>query len=107
MRGRLPVILMALVALALVLSLVATLAPNASAQDSGTAPDGTAEWGRYRMPAAQDVEAAVTSGFAGGQPKNCCITVQFGCYSVASTQSAATTSMPLERPRWYCNDIPE
>jgi hypothetical protein len=102
MRGRLPVLLMALVALALVLSLVATLAPDASAQDSGAAPDGAAKWMRYRMPSAQDIEAAVTSGVVDGVPKNCCITTQFACFTVASTQSATTAAMPLESPRWYC-----
>ena len=105
MRGRLPVMLMTLVALALVLSLVAALAPGAIAQDSGAAPDA-AKWGRYRMPAAQDIEAAVTSGFVGGQPRNCCITLQLGCFAVASVQSAATTAMPLESPRWYCPAVP-
>jgi hypothetical protein len=106
MRGRLPVMLMALVALALVLSLVAALAPGAIAQDSGAAPDA-AKWGRYRMPSAQDIEAAVTSGFVVGAVRNCCILVQSGCATVASTQSAATTSMPSEKPRWFCNDTPE
>ena len=102
MRGRLPVLLMALVALALVLSLVATLAPDASAQDSGAAPDGAAKWMRYRMPAAQDIEAAITSGIVDGVPKNCCITTQFACVTVTSTQSATATSMPLALPRWWC-----
>ena len=78
MRGRLPVLLMALVALALVLSLVATLAPGAIAQDSGAAPDGAAKWGRYRMPAAQDVEASITSGTVDGVPRNCAITLEGG-----------------------------
>ena len=107
MRGRMSVLLMALVALSLVLSLVATLAPDASAQDSGAAPDGAAKWGRYRMPAAQDLEAAVTSGIVDGVVRNCCITTQFACVTVASTQVAATTAMPMERPRWYCMDSPQ
>jgi hypothetical protein len=102
MRRRWPVLLLALVALALVLSLVLTLAPNASAQDSGAAPDGAAKWMRYRMPAAQDIEAAAASGIVDGVVKNCCITVQFACFTVASTQSVTETAMPMEQPRWYC-----
>jgi hypothetical protein len=112
MRGRLPIIFMALVALALVLSLVATLAPGAIAQDSGAAPDGAARWMRYNMPAAQDLGAATyTNGFL-AQPKNCCITIQSGCTPMPSSgvnaaPAAATTSMPLGQPRWFCNDAAE
>jgi len=115
MRGRLPVMLMALVALAMVLSLATTLAPGAIAQDSGAAPDGAAKWGRYRMPSAQQIEAAKTSGILGGVAQVCAIMTSFGCtpqpspgVSLSGTSAAATsTSMPTESPRWYCPDNPE
>ena len=115
MRGRLPVMLMALVALALVLSLVAALAPGVSAQDSGAAPEGAAKWMRYAMPSAQELEAASSvykpNGF---QPKNCCITVQSGCTAITTTMPASgsndivgTSFGPApyqERPRWFCTE---
>ena len=78
MSGRLPVLLMALVALALVLSLVMTLASGAVAQDSGAAPDGADKWGRYMMPSAQDIDATITSGTVDGVPRNCAITLEGG-----------------------------
>ena len=102
MRGRLSVILMVLVALSLVLSLVAALAPGAIAQDSEAAPDGSAKWMRYRMPSAQDIEAAITSGFVDGQPRNCCITVE-GPYPKTITPTNPCSLYGSERPnRWFC-----
>jgi hypothetical protein len=95
--------LMALVALALVLSLVATLAPDASAQDSGAAPDGPAKWMRYRMPAAQDMESAADANFVDIK-RNCCITVQSDGHPNGGTidVSSAQQNHCLESPRWYC-----
>ena len=102
--------LMALVALALVLSLAATQAPVAGAQDSGATPSDTSNWARYRMPTAQQLEAAAAAvnGFA---PKDCCITVQYGCgpqptngtNPPVTPAEAAATCMP--RPRWFCTGI--
>ena len=110
MRGRLPIILMALVALALVLSLAATLAPVAGAQDSGAAPSDTARWMRYVMPTAQQLEAAAAAlnGFI--PIKDCAIKTMHECQpipttgtSVSGASAAATsTSMPMENPRWWC-----
>jgi len=103
--------LMTLVALALVLSLVAALAPGASAQDSGAAPEGAARWMRYNIPSAQEMEAAVNANQLNGinMPKNCCITVEHGCHMITTSVdnpepvSATKTAMPYqERPRWFC-----
>ena len=113
-RGRLPVTLMALVALALVLSLVAALAPYASAQDSGAAPDGAAKWMRYKLPTGEQGDI-VTSVNPPPMviPKDCCITVNQGCIPIPTSgvnpePAAAPSLMPYpERPRWYCNGIPK
>jgi len=90
--------LMALVALALVLSLVSALAPDASAQDSGAAPDGAAKWGRYRMPSAQDMEAAANANFVGVK-RDCCIMVKCGGFP---NGAVIIDNHFLERPRFYC-----
>ena len=107
MSGRLPVLRMALVALALVLSLVAALAPGAIAQDSGATTDDPARWMRYNMPTAQQLEAAAAAIANGFQPKDCAITTTHGCQPIPTTVfspssvSATTTYMPMD-PRWYC-----
>ena len=104
MRGRLPIMLMALVALALLLSLVATLAPDASAQDSGAAPDGAAKWMRYRMPAAQDLGAAADANFVDTK-RECCITVEQSYPNGAIIiLNPSQQNHYMERPRWYCLD---
>ncbi len=108
MRGRLPIILMALVALALVLSLAATLAPVAGAQDSGAAPSDTAKWMRYVMPTAQQLEAAAAAVNGFIPPKDCAITTMSSCQPIPTTVlspsavSASQIHMPMENPRWYC-----
>ena len=56
MNGRLPTLVMVFVALAIVISLVVALAPDAGAQDSVTAPDVPATWMRHNIPAAQDLQ---------------------------------------------------
>jgi hypothetical protein len=94
MKGRLPILLMSLLAL----SLVATLAPDAGAQNSG--------------PAAKDVEAttyAVPVTVDGiGILKFCCICVSPSPYPtsdsvIGSEQPASST--PYSSPsRWFCMD---
>ncbi len=104
MSGRLPVLLMALV---LVLSLAAALAPGAIAQDSGAAPSDTARWMRYVMPTAQQLEAAADAIPNGFQPKDCAITTMSGCGPQPSPGTAVgtVTYMPMENPRWFCTGI--
>ena len=58
MRGRLSGILMALVALALLLSLVATVAPVASAQGGPTISGGLNSWVRHDLPTTQHWQMA-------------------------------------------------
>jgi hypothetical protein len=103
-RGRLSITLMALVALALVLSLVAVLAPYASAQDSGAATDGAAQWMRYRLPSGEQWDI-VTSVNPPPMviPKDCCITVtpNHPNGAVIVNVSAAQNHC-IERPRWFC-----
>jgi len=106
--------LMALVALALVLSLAAALAPVAGAQDSGAAPSDLSTWTRYKIPTAQELEATVSANFV-TQPKNCCITVQSGCTAITTAIPTSGTSDIVgtsfgpasyqERPRWFCTEI--
>jgi hypothetical protein len=102
-RGRLPIMLMALVALALVLSMVATLAPGAIAQDSGAAPDGAAKWGRYKLPTGEQWEI-VTSVNPPPMviPKDCCITVEYGGHPNGIVDLSAAQNHCIERPRWFC-----
>jgi len=101
MKGRFTVLLMSLVALALVLSLVAMLAPDAGAQDGVTAPDGPAKWMRHNVPAAQGSEAATNANFI-SQQKTCCITVLSGGTTVLTETNAASV-MPAEGvSRWFC-----
>lgn len=103
MKGRFTVLLMSLVALALVLSLVAMLAPDAGAQDGVTAPDGPAKWMRHNVPAAQGSEAATNANFI-SQQKTCCITVLSGGTTVLTETNAASV-MPAEGvSRWFCMD---
>ena len=109
MRGRLPIMLMALVALALVLSLVATLAPGAIAQDSGAAPSDPSNWARYRIPTTEEMEAATNANFVGVQ-RDCCITVNQGCIPIpTAVPTSGTNPEPVSatgtcpsRPRWFC-----
>jgi hypothetical protein len=114
MKGRLPVLLMSLVALALVLGLVATLAPGAGAQDSEPSPDGPAMWMRYNIPAPQDLQAtcctnAIPNGFL--TQKSCCITiVPGGPITTAAPISAtgvnpasAAATKPVWENRWFCS----
>jgi len=103
MKGRLPILLMSLLALALALSLVAMLAPDAGAQDGVTAPDGPAKWMRHNVPAAPDLEGACCpNGFNGFTPKTCCITVLSGGTTVLTETNAASV-MPAEGvSRWFC-----
>jgi len=103
MRRRLFSVLMVFVALSLVLSLVAMLAPDAGAQDGGTAPDGPAKWMRYNIPAAQGSEAVTNANFI-SQQKTCCITVLSGGTTVLTETNAASV-MPAEGvSRWFCMD---
>jgi hypothetical protein len=107
MKGRLPILLMSLLALALALSLVATLAPDAGAQNSGTAPDGPATWMRYNIPAAPDLQVGCCpNGFLGVTLKNCCIRVtpgsQPGPDAVIGSESAASSNPYSSFSRWFC-----
>lgn len=83
MNGRLPTLVMVFVALAIVISLVVALAPDAGAQDSVTAPDVPATWMRHNIPAAQDLQAtccanAIPDGVGFKFEKPCAITTG-GC----------------------------
>ena len=103
MRGRLPVMLMALVALVLVLSLVAAVAPDAGAQDDAAPASEPSKWGRYIMPAAQGLEAATSANFIDVK-RDCCITVEHDGHpnDVVVINVSAAQNHCLERPRWYC-----
>ncbi len=105
MRGRLPVMLMALVALVLVLSLVAAVAPDAGAQDDAAPASEPSKWGRYKLPTGEQWEI-VTSVNPPPMviPKDCCITVQFGSIpnDVAIIDLDAAQNHCMVRPRWYC-----
>jgi hypothetical protein len=107
MRRRLFSVLMVFVALSLVLSLVAMLAPDAGAQDSGTAPDGPAKWMRYNVPAAPDLQAAgFTNVPIGFTSKTCCIIVLLGPIPTSDLvigSESPTSSNPYSSPsRWFC-----
>ena len=93
MRGRLPVILLAFVALSLVLSLVAALAPGASAQDSIAPDGGQGNWVRHNVPTAQQWQAASNAGALIGEPRNCAITLE-GFYP--------KDYIGMEHGRWFC-----
>ena len=102
--------LMALVALALVLSLVAALAPGAIAQDSGAAPSDAAKWMRYSMPTAEqlDMVTGVNPPPPEGMPRDCCITTKHdhpnGGIIIIINLSAAQLYY-MNNPRWYCTGI--
>ena len=105
--------LMALVALALVLSLVAAIAPNASAQDDAVPASEPSKWGRYIMPDMQDLQATVNNGIVDGMPKNCCITVKPGYYAISSpgvnpeSASAVYDGYDGRVNRWCCREYCE
>ena len=102
MRGRLSIMLMLFVALALVLSLVSAVATNVSAQDSATLSDGPGKWMRYNMPAAQDWEATTSANKPIAEPRNCCITVT-GPYPQTITPTNPCSLNGFERAnRWFC-----
>lgn len=111
MRGRLPVLLMALVALALTLSLVAAVASNASAQDAAAPAVEPSKWTRYNMPAMQDSQVAPNANLLIAEPKNCCITLE-GEPVVTVTVLASSITVPngvngIARPRWFCTGGPQ
>ena len=88
-----------LVALALVLSLVAALAPYASAQDDAAPASEPSKWGRYKLPTGEQWEIVTSVNPPPVvMPKDCCITVKYGGY----TNGLVAQLYYLERPRWYC-----
>jgi len=108
MKGRFTILLMSLLALALVLSLVAMLAPGAGAQDGGTAPDGPAKWMRHNVPAAQGSEAAAAANAYSISLKVCCICISPGPIPTSDSvlgSETPTSSTPYSSPsRWFCTD---
>jgi len=106
MRNILSKSVMVLATIAIAVSLVAALTPDASAQGSGTAPDGPAKWMRHNIPAAKDVEATTYAIPVDGMSKTCCITVLPGSIPSPDTEigsESATSSTPYSSPsRWFC-----
>ncbi len=100
--------LMALVALALVLSLAAALAPIAGAQDSGAAPSDTSNWARYRIPTAEqlDLVTSVNPPPPEGMPRDCCITTRhdYPNGGIIIINLSAAQLYYMESPRWYCTE---
>ena len=94
MKGRLSILLMSLLALALSLSLVATLAPDAGAQNSGHA--------------TKDVEINTHAVPVYGMSKICCICVSPGPIPSPDADAVIgseqpTSSTPYSSPsRWFC-----
>ena len=79
MKGRLSIMLVVLVALALTLSLVAAVATNASAQDSAAPDDGQGNWVRHNVPTVEDwQEISNLNGAPLPDPRNCAITLEGG-----------------------------
>ena len=101
MRGRLPVMLIMLVALALTLSLVASLAPNASAQPDPTTPGATDKWMRLNVPTAEQWQAASNPGFLVGSPRNCAITLD-GMQQTNPGAFSIDSSYGILLDRWFC-----
>ena len=100
MRGRLPVMLIALVALALTLSLVAALAPNASAQDIPNPTGEQDSWVRLNVPAAQDLRAAPAGSGVSIPARNCAITLR-GPVETAVINPGSTNCIDV-LDRWFC-----
>ena len=86
---------MALVALALVLSLVAALAPTTSAQDSEAVSGGPGRWARYTIPATQQSQDVWYANSVIAEPRNCAITI-VGPYLYKQAYKG------LEDARWFC-----
>jgi hypothetical protein len=107
MKGGLPTLVMVFLALALGLGLVVTLAPDAGAQDSVTAPAGLSKWMRYDAPPTQSLEA-VTSAKIVSQRRTCCIMIEPGPqpgpdFAPGSASAAFTPAIfDGEAPRWFC-----
>jgi hypothetical protein len=107
MRGRFPVFLMSMMALALVLGLVVTLAPDAGAQDSVTAPAGLSKWMRYDAPPTQSLEAVTSANFV-SQRKTCCITIVSGTTPFGPLSATGVNPEPAAGflyggdSRWIC-----
>ena len=91
MKNRLSRGIMLLAAMAIMISLVIALAPDASAQNSG--------------PAAKDVETNTHAAPAIGSSKVCCITIMPGA-TISTTEigsESAESSTPYSSPsRWFC-----
>lgn len=110
MKNMLARSMMVLATIAMVVSLVAALTPDASAQDSGTTPDGLSKWMRYNMPAAQGLEAAANANFI-SQQKTCCIMVSLGTIPspdavIGGTASTTVTTIDGGPSRWFCMSDP-
>jgi len=91
MKNRLSRGIMLLAAMAIMISLVIALAPDASAQDS--------------RPAAKGVEATTYAIPVGFTPKTCCITIMPGA-TISTTEispaSAASSNPYSSLSRWFC-----
>jgi len=108
MRRRSIGTLILLVAIAITLSLVVALAPDAGAQGSVAAPDSSTDWTRYNIPASQDLEAACcgkakANGFTN---KRCCITIVPSCPppgpDTVIGSEPATVKPSGGDTRWFC-----
>jgi len=105
MNGRLPTLVMVFVALAIVISLVVALAPDASAQDSMTAPDSSADWTHYNVPASQDLQTTCcgNANFIGQRRR--CITIMYDGTGALIGPESAGFPQPypqVEGGRWFC-----
>lgn len=91
MRNILSKSVMVLATIAIAVSMVAALTPDASAQDS--------------RPAAKGVEATTYAIPVGFTPKTCCITIMPGA-TISTTEispASAASSNPYSSPsRWFC-----
>ena len=93
--------LIALVALALTLSLVAALAPNASAQDIPNPTGEQDSWVRLNVPAAQDLRAAPAGSGVSIPARNCAITLSGPVETVTFTNPGSTNCIDIW-DRWFC-----
>jgi hypothetical protein len=97
MRGRLPVILVIFVALALI-SMAVAVASNASAEPGPATPSVTGNWVRFNIPALQDLQAVLDSNGLPLPARDCAITLEMG----GTTDTSVVDGIDGMRPRWFC-----
>ena len=98
MRGKLPVIL--ILCTALVLSLVAVVASNASAQDIPDPTSVQSDWVRLNMPTMEQWQAAPNPGFLIAGSRYCAITLGMGP-SLGTADTSAVDGID-GWDRWFC-----